>query len=131
MAGYQGSQDKLVNSDYLYKNLQAMDLRRAKKLHDSLFISHETVIEHYALADVQDGSKGLLIVDTVVSSPDTEVLLSDVQAKLLPDDLTVYNAGQYVELIPEVPAYEEEIYLKASTLSVEDELLDVSTFDLP
>ena len=124
MAGYQGSQDKLVNSDYLYKNLQAMDLRRAKKLHDSLFIDHETVIEHYALADVQDGSKGLIIVDTVVSNPDTEVLLSDVQAKLLPDDVHSYQLGDKVDLIPE-----QEIYLKSSTLSHETEDLDLDTLD--
>ena len=86
MSGYKGSKDKLVSSDYLYNSLKQEDIRREKKLHNSLFIDHETVIEHYALADTQDGSKGLLIVNTVVSNPDTEVLLADVQAKLLPDE---------------------------------------------
>ena len=129
MAGYKGSQGKLVDSDYLYRSLKAEDDRRNKKLHDSLFVDHETVIEHYTLADPQDGSVGLLIVDTIVSSPDTEVLLSDVQAKLLPDDLTVYSAGQYVILVPEVPAHSEEVYLRAATLNIEDELIDVTTFD--
>ena len=129
MAGYKGTQGKLVDSDYLYRTLKAEDDRRTKKLHDSLFVDHATVIEHYTLADPQDGSVGLLVVDTVVSSPDSEVLLSDVQAKLLPDDLTVYAAGQYVILVPEVPAHSEEVYLRAATLNIEDELIDVTTFD--
>ena len=121
---YKGG-SKLVTSDYLYRTLKAEDDRRAKKLHDSLFVDHETVIEHYTLADPQDGSVGLLVVDKVVSSPDSEVLLSDVQAKLLPDDLTVYAAGQYVILVPEVPAYSEEIYLKQADLIMETEELDL------
>ena len=127
--GYKGSKDLLVDSSYLYDNLKGLNEKREKKLHDSLFIDHETVIEHYVLTDVQDGSKGLLIVDTVVSNPDTEVLLADVQAKLLPDESHNFVAGEYVELIAEVPAYQEEIYLRKSTLSTESDLLDLDTFD--
>ena len=126
---YQGSKERLVSSEYLYKSLMQLDAKRDKVLHDELFTDHKAIIEHYKLADQQDGSEGLLIVDTVVSNPSTEVLLTDVQAKLLPDDLTVYAAGQYVILVPEVPAYSEEIYLRAATLDIEDELIDVSEFD--
>ena len=114
-SGYKGG-SKLVTSDYLYRTLKDEDQRRDKVLQDKLFTNHEAVIEHYTLASQQDGSEGLLIVDTVVSNPSTEVLLTDVQAKLLPDDLTVYAAGQYVILVPEVPAYSEENYLKKSAI---------------
>ena len=132
---YQGSKERLVSSEYLYKSLMQLDAKRDKALHNELFTDHEAIIEHYTLASQQDGSEGLLIVDTVVSNPDTEVLLSDVQAKLLPNDLTVYAAGQYVVLVPEVPAYSEEVYLKKSAIdtntvsklsTVEEELDDGS-----
>ena len=118
-SGYQGDSQKLVSSSFLYKSLMQLDAKRDKALHDELFTDYKAVIEHYALASQQDGSEGLLIVDTVVSNPDTEVLLSDVQAKLLPDDLTVYAAGQYVILVPEVPAYSEEVYLKKSAIDID------------
>ena len=116
---YKGTQGKLVDSAYLYRSLLQLDAKRDKLLHDELFTDHKAIIEHYKLADQQDGSEGLLIVDTVVSNPSTEVLLTDVQAKLLPDDLTVYAAGQYVILVPEVPAHSEEIYLKKSAIDID------------
>lgn len=132
MAGYKGTSGKLVDSDYLYKTLKAEDDRRNEKLHESLFIDHETVPMHYVLADVQDGSEGLEIVtDGGVTSADTQVEESVVNANKLPDDLTTYTVGQYVNKIEEVPAYSEEIYLKASTIDYEDEIIDVSTFDVP
>lgn len=132
MAGYKGTRGKLVDSDYLYKTLKAEDDRRNEKLHESLFIDHETVPMHYVLADVQDGSEGLEIVtDGGVTSADTQVEESVVNANKLPDDLTTYTVGQYVNKIEEVPAYSEEIYLKASTIDYEDEIIDVSTFDVP
>ena len=126
-SGYKGG-SKLVTSDFLYRTLKDEDQRRNKRLHDALYLDHKTVIEHYKLADQQDGSEGLLIVDTVVSNPDTEVLLSDVQAKLLPDDLTSYAAGQYVVLVPEVPAYSEEVYLKKSAIDL-DTVSKLSTIE--
>ena len=126
-SGYKGG-SKLVTSDYLYRTLKDEDQRRDKALHDELFTDYKAVIEHYTLASQQDGSEGLLIVDTVVSNPDTEVLLTDVQAKLLPDDLTAYAAGQYVVLVPEVPAYSEEIYLKKSAIDL-DTVSKLSTIE--
>ena len=125
---YQGSKERLVSSEYLYKSLVQLDAKRDKVLHDELFTDYKAVIEHYTLASQQDGSEGLLIVDTVVSNPDTEVLLTDVQAKLLPDDLTVYAAGQYVVLVPEVPAHSEEIYLKKSAINL-DTVSKLSTIE--
>ena len=127
-SGYKGDSARLVSSEYLYKSLVQLDAKRDKALHDELFTDYKAVIEHYALASQQDGSEGLLIVDTVVSNPDTEVLLSDVQAKLLPDDLTVYAAGQYVVLVPEVPAYSEEVYLKKSAIDL-DTVSKLSTIE--
>ena len=124
---YKGS-SKLVNSAYLYRSLLQLDAKRDKVLHDELFTDHKAIIEHYKLADQQDGSEGLLIVDTVVSNPSTEVLLTDVQAKLLPDDLTVYAAGQYVVLVPELPAHSEEIYLKKSAINL-DTVSKLSTIE--
>ena len=126
-SGYKGG-SKLVTSDYLYRTLKDEDQRRDKALHDKLFTNHKSIIEHYKLADQQDGSEGLLIVDTVVSNPDTEILLTDVQAKLLPDDLTAYAAGQYVVLVPEVPAYSEEVYLKKSAIDL-DTVSKLSTIE--
>ena len=125
---YQGSKERLVSSEYLYKSLVQLDAKRDKALHDKLFTDYKAVIEHYTLASQQDGSEGLLIVDTVVSDPSTEILLTDVQAKLLPDDLTAYAAGQYVILVPEVPAYSEEVYLKKSAIDV-DTISKLSTVE--
>ena len=58
-----------------------------------------------------------------------EVELATVTGKILPDDLHSYQVGEYVVLIPVVPESEKEIYLKASNLNMEDEDLDLSTFD--
>ena len=116
MAGYVGNSEKIVDSAYLYSQFSAFDQRRAKKLKDSLFVP-----EHYAYNDV-DGA--LTIVDDGLASLDTEVEISVVKSKLLEDDVHVYQIGEKVDLIPET-----EIYLKASTLSKEDEDLDLSTFD--
>ena len=116
MADYVGSQEKIVTSDYLFRQFQNFDERRAKKLKDSLFVE-----EHYAFNDV-DGA--LTIVDDGLATLDTEVEISVVKSKLLKDDVHNYQIGEKVDLIPET-----EIYLKASTLSKEDEDLDLSTFD--
>ena len=116
MADYVGSSERLVDSSYLYKQFKNFDDRRAKKLKDSLYTP-----EHYEFNDV-DGA--LTIVDDGLASLDTEVEISVVKSKLLEDDVHVYQIGEKVDLIPET-----EIYLKSSTLSKEDEDLDLSTFD--
>ena len=116
MAGYVGNSEKIVDSAYLYSQFQNFDKRREQKLKDSLFVP-----EHYAYNDV-DGA--LTIVDDGLASLDTEVEISVVNSKLLEDDVHVYQIGEKVDLIPET-----EIYLKSSTLSKEDEDLDLSTFD--
>ena len=116
MAGYVGDSDRLVSSDYLYKQFSLFDTRREQKLKDSLYTP-----EHYAYNDV-DGA--LTIVDDGLATLDTEVEISVVNSKLLEDDVHVYQIGEKVDLIPET-----EVYLKASTLSKEDKDLDLSTFD--
>ena len=116
MADYKGNQEKLVDSSYLYKQFKNFDDRRAKKLKDSLFVE-----EHYVFNGV-DGA--LTIVDDGLASLDTEVEISVVKSKLLEDDVHSYQIGEKVDLIPET-----EVYLRAATLNIEDELIDVTTFD--
>lgn len=118
MADYKGSQEKLVDSSYLYKQFKNFDDRRAKKLKDSLFVP-----EHYEFNDV-DGA--LTIVDDGLASLDTEVEISVVKSKLLKDDVHNYQIGEKVDLIPET-----EIYLRAATLNKEDTDLDLDTLDTP
>ena len=129
MAGYKGTQGKIVDSDYLYRTLKAEDDRRTKKLHDSLFVDHETVPMHYVASTMGEDGALIIVTDGTLLDGDTEVEESTVNANKLPDDLTTYNVGDYVKKVEEVPAYSEEIYLKASTLEMEDTLLDVSEFD--
>ena len=130
MADYKGNQEKLVDSEYLYKQFKNFDARREQKVHSKLWETIPEIPEHYILADPQDGSVGLVIVtDGTISNPDTEVELATVTGKILPDDLHSYQVGEYVVLVPIVPESEKEIYLKASNLDMEDEDLDLSTFD--
>ena len=131
MADYVGSQEKIVTSDYLYRQFQNYDVRREQKVHSKLWETIPEIPEHYILANPQDGSVGLVIVtDGTISNPDTEVELATVTGKILPDDLHSYQVGEYVVLIPVVTESEKEIYLKASNLNMEDEDLDLSTFDV-
>ena len=116
MAGYVGNSEKIIDSAYLYSQFSAFDQRRAKKLKDSLFVP-----EHYAYNNV-DGA--LTIVGDGLATLDTEVEISVVNSKLLEDDVHVYQIGEKVDLIPET-----EVYLRAATLNIEDELIDVSEFD--
>lgn len=78
------------------------------------------VIEHYELASAQDGSEGLKIVaDGTVADVDTEIQLSDVQAKLLDTDTHTYAEGEYVVLIAEQnheEEYEEEKYARVDQI---------------
>ena len=130
MADYVGSSEKLVDSEYLYKQFKNFDIRREQKVHSKLWETIPEIPEHYILANPQDGSVGLVIVtDGTISNPDTEVELATVTGKILPDDLHSYQVGEYVVLIPVVPESEKEIYLKAADLDKEDEDLDLSTFD--
>ena len=129
MADYVGA-DKLVTSDYLYRQFQNFDTRREQKVHSKLWETIPEIPEHYILANPQDGSVGLVIVtDGTISNPDTEVELATVTGKILPDDLHSYQVGEYVVLVPIVPESEKEIYLKQADLDVEDKDLDLSTFD--
>ena len=130
MAGYVGNSEKIVDSAYLYSQFQNFDKRREQKVHSKLWETIPEIPEHYILANPQDGSVGLVIVtDGTISNPDTEVELATVAGKILPDDLHSYQVGEYVVLVPIVPESEKEIYLKASNLNMEDEDLDLSTFD--
>ena len=129
MAGYKGSQGKLVDSDYLYRTLKAEDDRRAKKLHDSLFVDYKTVPMHYVASAMGEEGALIIVTDGTLVNGNTEVEESTVNANKLPDDLTTYNVGDYVKKVEEVPAHSEEIYLRAATLNIEDELIDVTTFD--
>lgn len=129
MAGYKGSQGKLVDSDYLYRTLKAEDDRRNKKLHDSLFVDHATVPMHYVASAMGEEGALIIVADGTLVDSSTEVEESTVNANKLPDDLTTYNVGDYVKKVEEVPAHSEEVYLRAATLNIEDELIDVTTFD--
>ena len=129
MAGYKGTQGKIVDSDYLYRTLKAEDDRRAKKLHDSLFVDHATVPMHYVASAMGEDGALIIVANGTLVNGNTEVEESTVNANKLPDDLTTYNVGDYVKKVEEVPAYSEEVYLRAATLNIEDELIDVSTFD--
>ena len=129
MADYKGTQGKIVDSDYLYRTLKAEDDRRAKKLHDSLFVDYKTVPMHYIASVMGEEGALIIVADGTLVNGNTEVEESTVNANKLPDDLTTYNVGDYVKKVEEVPAHSEEIYLRAATLNIEDELIDVSTFD--
>ena len=129
MAGYKGSQGKLVDSDYLYRTLKAEDDRRSKKLHDSLYVDHAKVPMHYVASAMGEEGALIIVANGSLVNGDTEVEESTVNANKLPDDLTTYNVGDYVKKVEEVPAHSEEVYLRAATLNIEDTLLDVSTFD--
>ena len=129
MAGYKGSQGKLVDSDYLYRTLKAEDDRRNKKLHDSLFIDYKKVPMHYVASAMGEEGALIIVTDGTLVDSSSEVEESTVNANKLPDDLTTYNVGDYVKKVEEVPAHSEEVYLRAATLNIEDELIDVSTFD--
>ena len=129
MADYKGTQGKLVDSDYLYRTLKAEDDRRNKKLHDALYIDYKKVPMHYVASAMGEEGALIIVTDGTLVNGNTEVEESTVNANKLPDDLTTYNVGDYVKKVEEVPAHSEEVYLRATTLNIEDELIDVSTFD--
>ncbi len=111
---YTGS-DLLVTSELLGENFVEFNKLREKKVHKQLWTE-----AYYELASVQDGSEGKLIVaDGTVSSPDTEIQLSDVAP--VKSGYTP-NIGEYVNFIDE-----KEIYMKQSDIQKESDLLDFDT----
>ena len=124
MAGYVGA-DKLVTSDYLYRQFQNFDTRREQKLKDSLFVQIPEVEAHYE--EAQSGDSGALeIIDDSSSVVGAQIKISDVTPV---KDGYVPSIGGYTVLIPLVPAREKEKYLKAADLDYEEELLDLDEFD--
>ena len=126
----------------VYSNIKLMsepsddnDVIKKKNLHEALWKEKTKQVvdvpEHYELASVQDGTVGLKIVDTI-SDATTEVLLTDVNAKILESDTHTYALGEYVELIAEtyknVP-YEESIYLPRNEAPEENTLMTVEEFN--
>ena len=127
--GYKGS-SKIVTSDYLFQVLKLEDDRRSKKLHNALYVDHETVPMHYVTSSMGEDGALIIVADGTLVDISSEVEESTVNANKLPDDLNTYNVGDYVKKVEEVPAYSEEIYLKAATLDIETENLDFSTLDV-
>ena len=121
MAGYVGNSEKIVDSAYLYSQFQNFDKRRESKLDEALFI---TTPEHYKQDDGSDPSALEIIADgTGVVGNQIEV--SNV-TPLKDGDLWTPSIGEYAVLVAEV---KEDVYLKKATLNMEDEDLDLSTFD--
>ena len=120
MADYVGS-ERLVDSAYLYRQFQNYDVRRESKLDEALFI---TTPEHYEQNDGGDPS-ALEIVADGTSITGSQIEVSNV-TPLKDGDLWTPSIGEYAVLVAEK---KEDIYLKKATLNVEDEDLDLSTFD--
>ena len=121
MADYKGNQEKLVDSAFLYKQFKNFDTRRADKLDKALFI---TTPEHYKQDDGSDPS-ALEIVADGTGIVGNQIEQSDV-TPLKDGDLWSPSIGEYAVLVAEV---KEDVYLKKATLNMEDEDLDLSTFD--
>ena len=121
MADYKGDLEKIVSSEYLYKQFKNFDTRRADKLDKALFI---TTPEHYEQNDGSDPS-ALEIVADGTGIVGNQIEQSNV-TPLKDGDLWSPQIGEYAVLVAEK---KEDIYLKSSTLSKEDEDLDLSTFD--
>ena len=122
--GYKGG-SRLVSSEYLYRTLYAEDQRVNKKLHNALYIDHETVPMHYIASSMGEDGALIIVADGALVDSSSEVEESTVNANKLPDDLTTYNVGDYVKKVEEVPAYSEEVYLKQADLIMETEELDL------
>ena len=121
MANYKGDSDRLVSSDYLYKQFSSFDKRRESKLDEALFI---TTPEHYEQSDSGNPS-ALEIVADGTSITGSQIEVSNV-TPLKDGDLWTPSIGEYAVLVAEA---KEDVYLKKATLNVEDEDLDLSTFD--
>ena len=121
---YHGS-SKLVTSKYLYETLYAEDQRVNKKLHNALYIDHATTPMHYIASSMGEDGALIIVANGSLVDSSSEVEESTVNANKSPDDLTVYNIGDYVKKVEEVPAYSEEVYLKQADLIMETEELDL------
>lgn len=98
---------KVIGKEYLETQFKNYD---AEKVMKRLF--NDVVIpEHYKLADVQDGTVGLVIVaDGTLADPLTEVEEATVLANLNGADPVDFVVSAYVELVPE-ETIQESIYL--------------------
>lgn len=106
--GYKGNTSKIVVSDYLYKNLKALDARRAEKLKDELY-HLETIPEHVELCSSSEPN-ARKIVETVTDI-NTEISLADVNLKKLSGDFHTYVESEYILIIPEQTDVEVTNYL--------------------
>ena len=96
---YKGS-SKLVNSAYLYRNLQQLDAKRDKVLQDGLDKElYIYTVDHYEVCLSSDEG-ALFIVNDTATPNDGEIKLSDV-TPVQPDG-TVVNVGDYVKFVPSV-----------------------------
>ena len=97
---------KVIGKEYLETQFKNYDEEKVvKRLFKDVVIP-----EHYKLADLQDGSKGLIIVADGTASADKEVEEATVLAKLNGADPADFVVGAYVELVPE-KTVQESIYL--------------------
>ena len=98
---------KVIGKEYLETQFKNYD---AEKVVKRLF--NDVVIpEYYKLADMQDGSAGLIIVtDGTMTDPLAEVEEATVLAKLNGADPADFVVGAYVELVPE-ETVQESVYL--------------------
>ena len=117
---------KVIGKEYLETQFKNYD---AEKVVKRLF--NDVVIpEYYKLADMQDGSAGLVIVaDSTMTDPLTEVEEATVLAKLNGADPVDFVVGAYVELVPE-ETIQESIYLPRTEIpemEFEEEDIDFET----
>ena len=95
---YQGSKERLVSSEYLYKSLMQLDAKRDQLLQDGLNEElYIYTVDHYEVCTSSDNG-ALLIVDDSSTPTDGEIKLSDVTP--IEPDGTVVNAGEYVKFVP-------------------------------
>ena len=97
---YQGSKERLVSSEYLYKSLVQLDAKRDKVLQDGLDKElYIYTVDHYEACLSSDEGSLLIVADTAIPS-DGEIKLSDV-TPVQPDG-TIVNVGDYVKFVPSV-----------------------------
>ena len=97
---YQGSKERLVSSEYLYKSLLQLDAKRDKLLQDGLDKElYIYTVDHYEVC-ISSDEGALLIVNNTATPSDGEIKLSEV-TPVQPDG-TVVNVGDYVKFVPSV-----------------------------
>ena len=121
---YQGSKERLVSSNYLYKSLMQLDAKRDKLLQDGLGKElYIYTVEHYE-ACLSSDEGALLIVNNTDTPSDGEIKLSDV-TPVQPDG-TVVNVGDYVKFVPSVKT-DVTKFIGRSEYVFETENIDFST----